>query len=122
MRELCASMTAKRDYNKTGLNTLKNRVKARGMRAIDGRSRAAIEVKEFTAGLIADLGGEDQLSTQQLALVDLAARAYLFLGQVDSWLADYLNQGKSLVNKRNRQLLPAVRERQAIAEHLAKVL
>jgi len=76
-----------------------------------GRALAA-----WRSQLVADLGGE--LSVQQEKLVDLAARASLMLDTVDAWLF----QQPSLVNKRRRVLLPVVKERQAVAEHLARLL
>ncbi|MBI4584188.1 MAG: hypothetical protein HY717_09230 [Planctomycetes bacterium] len=111
-------MTARRAYSRTDLNALKTRVKARGFKAVDMRTTAAKELVAFQRGLTEDLGGEELLSTAKRALVNMAARAFLFLNHVDAWLAEQPN----LVNQRNRALLPALRERQSIAEHLAKLL
>jgi hypothetical protein len=70
------------------------------------------------ADLLADLGGEGALSTQQRALVDVIVRQKLLLESVDAWL---LVQ-PSLVNGRKRALLPVVRERQGLADSLARYL
>ena len=68
--------------------------------------------------LIADLGGEDRVSTQQRAIVDLACRTYLMLQHVDN----YILGEKALVNRRSRKLHPVVLHRQRLADGLAKYL
>ena len=107
-----------RPYSRTGLNALKAKVKLRGLGAIDQRTSAAKELLSFQTELVTDLGGEEQLSTQQRTLVNMAGRAYLFLNHVDGWLA----QQESLINKRAKSVIPILRERQGLAEHLAKLL
>jgi hypothetical protein len=57
------------------------------------------------------------LRTQQKALVELVPRQ-LLLASVDSWLL----MQPSLVNARKKALLPVVRERQQVADTLAKYL
>jgi hypothetical protein len=54
--------------------------------------------------LVADLGGEDSISTQQSAPVDLAVKSKLIVDSIDAWL---LIQ-PSLINKRKKALLPVV--------------
>lgn len=66
--------------------------------------------------LIADLGGD--VSTQEAAIIDLAVKSKLLLDSIDTWL---LVQ-PSLVNARKRTLLPVVKERQALADGLARYL
>ena len=105
-------------YSRHGLHVLKVVVKARGFGSIDGRTAAARALLSFRAELITALGGEAELSPQQRKLVDLAARASLYVDHVDAWLTEQ----RSLVNHRNRTLLPALVQRQALAEHLAKLL
>jgi len=73
---------------------------------------------EWRQELIQDLGGPDAVSTQARAIVDLAVRTKLLLDSIDAWL---LTQ-PSLVNKRARALLPVVRERQQLADSLARYL
>ena len=93
-----------------GTDTLKRAVKVLGRRYIDqrtivGRARAA-----WRAELLADLGGIEAVSTQELALVEEAVKTKLILDSIDAWL---LSQ-PTLVNKRDRTVLPAVRDRQAL--------
>lgn len=67
---------------------------------------------------MAALGGDDALSPQRRRLVDLAARAALLVDHVDAWLFTQ----RSLVNARNRTLLPIVVQRVQLADHLARLL
>lgn len=73
---------------------------------------------EWRHDLVADLGGEDRLSTQQLAIVDLAVRDKLLLDSLDAWLFAQ----PSIVNKRSRKLLPVVMERARLADGLQRRL
>jgi hypothetical protein len=69
-----------------GLHTLKRAVKELGRRAIDGRTALGKALTRWRQELIADLGGPDVVSTQQLALVDLAVTTKLLIESVDAWL------------------------------------
>jgi hypothetical protein len=62
------------------------------------------------------LGGD--ISTQQSALVELSVKSKLLLDSIDTWL---LTQ-PSLINARKKSLLPVVRERQQLADGLARYL
>jgi hypothetical protein len=68
--------------------------------------------------LLTDLGGEEAISAQELALVELAARTRLYVDHLDAFLLEQ----ESLVNKRRKALLPVVRERQALVDSLARIL
>ena len=72
----------------------------------------------FRSELIAALGGEADLSPQRRKLVDMAARASLLLDHVDAWLVEQ----RRLINARAKTLLPVLVQRQALAEHLARLL
>ena len=101
-----------------GLTRLKAAVRGLGSRVIDRRTTLGKALVEWRQELIKDLGGPDAVSTQVRAIVDLAVRTKLLLDSVDAWL---LTQ-PSLVNKRARALLPVVRERQQLADGLARYL
>jgi hypothetical protein len=101
-----------------GLAALKRVVSARGIDGLDARTTAVRAVNEWRAALVNDLGGEQAISTQKAALVDVAARTMLYLNHVDS----FLMQQQTLVNKRRRSLYPIVRERQSLADGLARLL
>lgn len=101
-----------------GLKTLKRAVKTLGSRVIDRRTTLGKALSKWRSNLIADLGGQDSLSTQQAALVDLTVKTKLILDSIDAWI---LTQ-PSLINHRKRSLLPVVRERTALADSLARYL
>jgi hypothetical protein len=104
--------------NGHGLSALKRHVAARGMKAIDGRTGAARAVRDWQQELLVDLGGEENLSKQRRALVDLATRTWLYLSHVDAWLM----MQTTLVNKRKKSILPIVKERQQLVDSLARLL
>ena len=101
-------MTPPRPYSRHGLNALKARVKGRGLQAIDSRTVAARGLLDWRQELFADLGGENAVSAQQKALVDMAARTRLYIDHADA----YLLEQHSLVNRKRRSLIPLVKERQ----------
>ncbi len=103
---------------KHGLYSMKRIVNEQGLRTIDGRSSIGRALSRWRSDLIRDLGGDTAISTQQEALVDLAVKSKLLLDSIDAWLL----QQPSLVNKRKRTLLPVVRERQQLADGLARYL
>jgi hypothetical protein len=111
-------MTERRSYTRHGLTAPMVRVKLRGFRAIDRRTAAGRQALAFRSELISALGGEADLSPQRRRLVELAPRAALLLDHVDAWLVGQ----PSLVNARSRSLLPVLTQRQALADHLARVL
>jgi len=110
--------TTKRGYSQHGLGAVKSQVRLRGLTAIDLRTAAAQDLAQFKQDLLTDLGGEENVSTQEKQLVDLACRARLFLNHIDAWLMEQ----DSLVNKKRRTVLPVLKERQQIAQHLAALL
>ncbi|MCW5891590.1 MAG: hypothetical protein KIT14_13975 [bacterium] len=87
-----------------------------GTDRLDGRSAIAQAARRFKLDLVRDLGGDP--SAQQLAIIEVAARTMLLLSSVDDWIM----RQPSLVNARKKALLPAVRERQQLADSLARML
>jgi hypothetical protein len=109
---------APRAYAQSGINTARRAFRWRGLDAIDKRSSGAQAILRWRRELIRDLGGEENLSAMQLSIVELAARAAVLLEMADSWILQY----GSVVNKRNRCLLPIVRERMQLSDGLARYL
>jgi hypothetical protein len=64
------------------------------------------------------LGGDDNISTHQSALVDLTVKSKLLLDSIDAWL---LRQ-PTLINNRKKSLLPVVLQRQQLADGFARYL
>ena len=107
-----------RTYSRHGHNALKARVKVRGLTAIDKRTAAAQALLAWRRELIADLGGEDAISAQQRALVELAARTRLYVDSLDAWIMEQ----RSIVNARKRAVHPVVLQRQQLADALARYM
>jgi hypothetical protein len=119
MKAAGTTLPARRTYTKHGLTTLKKAVNGLGGRVIDMRTTLGKSLAQWRADLIADLGGRDAISTQQAAVVDLAVKTKLLLDSIDAWL---LTQPGSLVDRRRRVLIPVVRERQQLADALARYM
>ena len=107
-----------RTYSRHGHNALKARVKVRGLTAIDKRTAAAQALLKWRCELIADLGGEDAISAQQRALVELAARTRLYVDSLDAWIMEQ----RSIVNARKRAVHPVVLQRQQLADASARYM
>ena len=101
-----------------GLPTMKRSIKALGRRTIDRRTTVGKALAAWRSELLDDLGGIESVSTQELAIVEEAVKTKLILDSIDAWL---LSQ-KTLVDKRRRSVLPAVRDRQALVATLRSLL
>jgi hypothetical protein len=108
----------KRAYSKHGLTALRRDIHTRKSAVLDRRYKLGREIHAWKQDLIADLGGNESISTQKKAILEVAVRAKLMLDSIDSWIL----QQPSLVNKRARALLPVVVQRQTLADGLARNL
>jgi hypothetical protein len=106
----------KRQY-RAGLAKLKAGITKLGSRAIDGRYRVSRAMAQWRKDLIADLGGEENISVQQRALVEMAATSKLLLGSVDAWILS-----QPTLFTRQKTLLPVVLQRQVLANGLMQCL
>jgi hypothetical protein len=111
-------VTERRSYSRHGLNVVKARVMVRGLAAIDKRTAAAQALIGWRNELLSDLGGQESVSAQQLALIDMAVRTRLYIDHLDCWL---MEQG-TLINKRRKAVFPVLRERQSLVDSLSRVL
>ena len=98
-----------------GLYGAKAALKEYGARGIDGRTSFGKALAVWKSALVQDLGGADSVSTQQLTLVDLAAKTKLLVDSIDAWLL----MQKSLILQRKRSVIPVVMQRQLLADSLA---
>jgi hypothetical protein len=89
-------VTRRRPYSRHGLNAAMARISLRSFKAIDRRTVAARGMLAFRDELVSALGGEGALSPQRRKLVDLAARASLYLDHLDAWLGGQ----RSLIRQR----------------------
>jgi hypothetical protein len=89
-----------------------------GLASLDRRSVAVRALLDWRAELVSALGGEDTVTLQQTALVDLATRTRLYVDHLDA----FLMAQRSLVNAKKKTVLPVLRERQQLADSLARLL
>jgi hypothetical protein len=101
-----------------GLRALQQKIEAKGLAALDGRYAGARALQGWRSELIEALGGEEQLSPQQITLIEQVTRLKLFLDHVDSWLMTQ----PSLINKRKKAILPAMQQRLQLAGELRATL
>ena len=101
-----------------GLRRLKQAVRNLGGRVIDRRTSLGKALASWREQLLCDLGGPEDVPTQQAVIVDLAVKTKLMVDSIDSWL---LVQ-PSLVNARKRAVLPVVLQRQQLADGLARYM
>jgi hypothetical protein len=101
-----------------GLNTLKRTISRLGRRTIDKRTTVGKQLSAWRSELLADLGGIEALSTQELALVEEAVKVKLMLDSVAGWM---LSQ-PTLVDKRKRALVPVTRDYQGLVATLRALL
>ena len=101
-----------------GYHKLKTTLQTLGSRALEPDTEVGQELAAWRASLIADLGGEENLTTAERALVDIAVRDRLLLDSVDAWL---LSEPR-LVNGRKKSVYPAVAQRMKLAEGFSRRL
>ena len=111
-------MTKIEKKTRHGLNAVNSRVEIRGFRIVDRRSAAAKGLFEWRAALLHDLGGEENVSAQKRALVDLAVRTRLYIDHCDAFLMEQ----PSLINKKKRSAIPILLQRQQLVDSLARTV
>lgn len=89
-----------------------------GSHVLDGRSSISKALDDLRTALVNDLGGPEAISKQQDIIIGLALRTHLLLESLDAFIFTM----SSPVNKRKRGLYPVVRERQHLADSLAKYM
>jgi hypothetical protein len=115
---MSGGVKVRRKYSRHGLHALKKRVMVAGLAALDRRSASVRALVEWRAELVVALGGEEAVTPQQRALIELATRTRLYVEHLDAFL---LAQ-RSLVNAKRKTVLPVVQERQKLADSLARLL
>lgn len=111
----------KGNQNRTthGVHAVTRLVKRLGPdRALDRRTAIGKALALWRDELIESLGGNETVTPQQLIVIDQCIRTRLILNSIDRWIF----QQPSLIDKRKRALLPAVKERQSLANALVEYL
>ncbi len=91
-----------------------------GARALDQRTRAARSLAAWRDAIVTDLGGEENVSAQRHALLDLAVKTKLLLDGLDVWLLNL----DSLVNEKGKAadvLHVRMRLSDSLAKHLGQL-
>ncbi len=97
---------------------MKAAIRKHGSRALDRRTSLSKSLDRWRDELVSDLGGTEQVSTQQRAIINVAVKTKLLLDSIDAWLL----QQPSLINHRKRSVHPAVTQRTQLADSLIKSL
>jgi hypothetical protein len=100
------------------MHGIRTAVMVKGCWKIDHRSLAAKALFRWKKQLVLALGGEGEVSPQRMCLVDLAVRTRLFIESLDAFL---LGQ-KSLLNVKEKSVIPVLLQRQTMADSLTKIL
>lgn len=101
-----------------GLTLMKRAIREHGTRSIDRRTSLGKALDHWRSELVSDLGGAEQVSTQQLTIITIAVKTKLLLDSLDTWL---LKQ-PSLINHRKRAVHPVVLQRQTLADSLIRAM
>jgi len=101
-----------------GVHGLKRAVKTLGARSIDRRTTAGKHHAEWRGNVIDALGGLKELTPQKVALIDEVVLTKLILDSVNAWI---LAQ-PTLINKRSRSVIAAVRDRSGLVTVLRTLL
>lgn len=96
---------------------MKRAIAKLGSRAIDGRSKLAYALKAWRKELIADLGGEENISVQQRTIVECASTTKLMIGSIDAWIV-----AQPSLLTRERKLMPVILQRQTLVDSLTRML
>ena len=107
-----------KNHLRHGLNPLKKTLYELGYRVLDKRTVAGRALVEWRDDLVRDLGGEENISTQQDAIIILAIKTKLLLDSIDVWLLEQ----PTLIIKRKRAIIPAVLQRQQLADALSRYM
>jgi hypothetical protein len=107
----------KRGYRKHGLTKLlESRHGSKAMK-VDGRTRRGKALAKHRADLLASLGGEGNLSAQELTLVKLCVREMVYVDEIDIELFTH-----GIFNKRKRQVHALLTQRMPIANGIGQRL
>ncbi len=106
----------RRNYRHS-LGTMKRAIAKLGARAIPGNTKLGYALKAWREELIADLGGNDNISLAQRTLVECASTTKLMIGSIDAWI-----MAQPSLMTRERKLLPVIIQRQQLVDSLTRML
>jgi hypothetical protein len=101
-----------------GVHGLKRAIKTLGARSIDRRTTVGRHHAEWRGNLIDALGGVQELTPQKIALIDEVVLTKLILDSINAWIVSQ----PTLINKRSRSVITAVRDRSGLVSVLRMLL
>jgi hypothetical protein len=104
--------------NRHGFSALKRRVAIKGLDAFDLRSAAARRMISWRDELVLALGGSENVSPQEFALLEMLIKTRLLLEHIDGYILGL----DSLVNRKKHSLKPIVRERLTLVDTCSRLL
>jgi len=96
---------------------MKRAIAKLGARAIPGNTKLGYALRIWQRDLIADLGGETNVSVQQRTIVECAATTRLMIGSLDAWITS-----QPTLMTRNKTLIPVILQRQQLVDSLTRML
>ena len=108
--------TRKKLWSVRRLRAARARIRLEGLRSIDKRTAAGRALVDWKESLTAALGGSENVSPQQLAVVEEAVRSKAYLDHIDAFLLSL----DSVIHKRRKKLYPIVLSRMQVAEHFMR--
>jgi hypothetical protein len=109
-----------RPYVRHGLHALESALKTVSTEEnwVKDLGEVGDALQVWREAIIADLGGEENISAMERSIVELATKTHLLLTSIDRFLLEQ----DSLVHKSKRQLFPVVLQRQQLADSLARYM
>ena len=104
---------AKRRAYRSYISTMKKAVAKYGTRAVDGRSKMAYQLRAWRKDVIDTLGGYDNVTPQELAIVEMASMNRMIICSIDAWILSH----PTLIRK-DQSLMPAILQRQQLGNGL----
>ncbi|BFU90919.1 MAG: hypothetical protein NTAFB01_21060 [Nitrospira sp.] len=75
-------------------------------------------MRVFRDELVADMGGKDAVSTQQMTLIEMCVTDRMIIGSIETWLL----QQPSLVNRRKKSAYPILLQLASLKDGMVRRL
>jgi hypothetical protein len=96
---------------------MKRAIAKLGSRAIPGNTKLGYALKAWRKEVVTSLGGPDNITPQQLAIIEMASMNKMMIGSVDAWI-----MSQPTLITRNRTLIPVVLQRQALVNGFCSMM
>ena len=109
---------AAKQRTKHGLHRELVKIKLGGWRVIDRRTAGARDLLQLKAQLVADAGGEENVSAAKMEHIELAVRTRAQIVHAN----EFLMEQRSIVNRRRKAFIPLVAQLQALVNDYLRIL